>query len=151
MWIQTKRTTLWMCLPSSRVIGLWTGLVDWTLDWTLDWTRGLRFELVTVLQLHNLGSFPERKHVHRESLVSFLTWAWRTQNRTRVFRTERQHFSHCSTNYSFNTRCQSPRDQTEHKKCISMSMYCNMSADLVIFIRVSYRILSWVGGGGTGW
>ena len=57
--------------------GLWTGLVDWTLDWTVDWTLdwicGLRFGLVTVLQLHNLGSFPERKHVHRESLVSFLT------------------------------------------------------------------------------
>ena len=39
-----------------------------------------------------------------ESLASFLTWPWCNQNRTRAFRTERQCFSCCSTNYAFNTQ-----------------------------------------------
>jgi len=43
--------------------------------------------------------------VDGESLVSYLTWSWRHRKRTRVFRTERQHFAHCSTNYMFYTRC----------------------------------------------
>ena len=36
--------------------------------------------------------------IHRESLVSFLMWPWCNQNRTRVFRTEKQRFACCSTN-----------------------------------------------------
>ena len=31
--------------------------------------------------------------IHGDSLVSFLTWPWCNQNRTRVFRTERQRFA----------------------------------------------------------
>ena len=34
-----------------------------------------------------------------ESLVSFLTWSWCNQKRTRAFRTERQCFMCCSTSY----------------------------------------------------
>ena len=45
------------------------------------------------------------KCAHVESLVSFLTWAWHNQNRTRVFRTEKQRFARYSTNFAFNTRC----------------------------------------------
>ena len=45
------------------------------------------------------------KCAHVESLVSFLMWSWRNQNRTRVFRTERQHFARYSTNFAFNARC----------------------------------------------
>ena len=40
-----------------------------------------------------------------ESLVSFLTRSWCNQNRTTVFRTERQHFVCYSTNFAFNVRC----------------------------------------------
>ena len=40
-----------------------------------------------------------------ESLVYFLTWSWCNQNRTRVFRTERQRFACYSTSFAFNARC----------------------------------------------
>ena len=36
---------------------------------------------------------PEWICIHGKSLVSFLTWAWRYQNKTQVFRTERQPFA----------------------------------------------------------
>ena len=57
----------------------------------------------------NLASFPDftgtYTSVHGESLISFLMWLWCNQNRTRVFRTERERFAHCSTNHAFNAQC----------------------------------------------
>ena len=53
--------------------------------------------------LASFSGSPERKIYTRTE--SFLTWSWRNQNKTRVFRTERQHFTCYSTNYTFNARC----------------------------------------------
>ena len=61
---------------------------------------------------YKLASFPgshvpERKHWNYagvESLV-VLSWLWCNQNRTRIFRTERQHFACCSITYAFNAWC----------------------------------------------
>ena len=63
----------------------------------------------------HLASFPDQSSetgfsrtqtcVRGERVASFLTWSWRNQNRTRVFRTVKQCFSHCLTNYAFNAQC----------------------------------------------
>ena len=58
--------------------------------------------LSLVLRLPHSGM---RICIHGETLVSFHMWVLHDWNRTRVFRTERQRFVSCSTNYSFNTQC----------------------------------------------
>ena len=37
-----------------------------------------------------------------ESLVSFLTWAWCNRKMTKICRTNRLHFTYCSTDYTLN-------------------------------------------------
>ena len=74
---------------------------------------GLGMRLYTAHCGSEIASFPgshtsEYKHGSCpgvESLLSFLTWPWHNRNRTRVFRTERQCFARCSTNYAFDVRC----------------------------------------------
>ena len=59
---------------------------------------------------------PEQEDVYMER--TFLMWPWHNQNRTRVFRTDRQCTAHCSTNCAFNTQCvwYSPPD---NQRCVA--------------------------------
>ena len=101
-WLTSDHMTAHMIQPPDQVDDIIQGEYNMSqvptgLLWLLEKT--------VIFWTQIVASFPgcsgTRTCVRGESLVSFLVW----QNRTRVFRTERQHFSRCSTNYVFNAWC----------------------------------------------
>ena len=99
-WLTSDHMTAHMIQPPDQVDDIIQGeyntsQVPTGLLWLLEATVIFWTQIVASLP----GCSGTRTCVRGESLVSFLMW----QNWTRVFRTERQRFSRCSTNYVFNT------------------------------------------------
>ena len=105
--ILTEQLTDRECLPGEHLNGLECSRRP---CWFLD----MKYHTSFIWRSHlAIASFPGLAQLfvacstekRGESLVSFLTWAWRNRQMARKFRTKNWSFMCCSTNYKFNAWC----------------------------------------------